>query len=154
MRAFEIVLSLANALALACLAVRRHRSGCPAGFVGAAAALCACLQVFLEGQRWQMVPAYALTAVLLLAGIVQVEELVSRGYVVVGLDQPGGSAAVRLTDGRTVTVLPREQIQTLIQQSITPAAVVPVLNGRRGDTLLYECLNLLSRQNGHGPAIG
>jgi predicted dienelactone hydrolase len=59
----------------------------------------------------------------------QVEELVSRGYIVVGLGEPGGSAMVRLTDGRAVTVLPREQIQTLIRQSTSPASMAPALNG-------------------------
>lgn len=59
----------------------------------------------------------------------QIEELVSHGYVVVGLDQPGGSAAVCFPDGRRVIVLPREKIQALIQQSITPGPDAPKLNG-------------------------
>lgn len=60
----------------------------------------------------------------------QVEELVSLGYVVVGLDQPGAVAAVRFPDGRQVSGLPRAQIQPLIQQSAEPAAVTPALLGR------------------------
>ena len=60
----------------------------------------------------------------------QVEELVSHGYVVVGLDQPGASAAVRLRDGRVVTILPREQIQALIEQSTSPKQDAPALNGQ------------------------
>jgi hypothetical protein len=60
----------------------------------------------------------------------QVEELVSHGYVVVGLDQPGGSAAVHLPDGRVVSVLPREQIQALIQQSTSPKRDAPALHGQ------------------------
>jgi predicted dienelactone hydrolase len=295
MRALEIVLSFANALALAGCAVRRFRGGRPTVFAGLMAASSAGLQALLEGPRWQMVPAYALAAVLLLVGLVgifwadrirvaarageragaraavsgiglgtlalalsialpialpvfgfpkptgpfaigtetlhwidtgrrelfssdpedrrelvarvwypardgpsaprasymedadlvtiamarivhlpsfllsqlryvtthavrgaavadgsptypvliflsglggfsgsntfQTEELVSRGYVVVGLDQPGGSAGLRLADGRTATVPPREQIQALIQQSTSPASKVPILNG-------------------------
>ncbi len=60
----------------------------------------------------------------------QIEELVSHGYVVVGLDQPGGSAAVRFPDGRLVSVLPRDQIQALIQQSTSPKQDAPALNGQ------------------------
>jgi predicted dienelactone hydrolase len=60
----------------------------------------------------------------------QVEELASHGYVVVGLDQPGASAAVRLRDGRVVTILPREQIQALIEQSTSPKHDAPALNGQ------------------------
>ncbi len=60
----------------------------------------------------------------------QVEGLVSHGYVVVGLDQPGASAAVRLRDGRVVTTLPREQIQALIEQSTSPRQDAPALNGQ------------------------
>ncbi len=60
----------------------------------------------------------------------QVEELVSHGYVVVGLDQPGASAAVRFPDGRQVEVPPREEIQRLIDQSTSPALDAPVLDGQ------------------------
>jgi len=60
----------------------------------------------------------------------QIEELVSRGYVVVGLDQPGGSAAVRFPDGRLVSVPPRDQMQALIQQSTSPKQDAPALDGR------------------------
>jgi predicted dienelactone hydrolase len=59
----------------------------------------------------------------------QIEELVSHGYVVVGLDQPGGSAAVRFPDGRLVSVLPRDQIQALVTQSTSPRPGAPALNG-------------------------
>ena len=47
----------------------------------------------------------------------QVEELVSHGYVVVGLDQPGAAAAVRPPGGRQVDPPPRDDIQALIEQS-------------------------------------
>ena len=60
----------------------------------------------------------------------QIEELVSHGYVVVGLDQPGGSAAVRFPDGRLVSVLSREQMLALIEQSTSPKQVAPALNGQ------------------------
>ena len=60
----------------------------------------------------------------------QIEELVSHGYVVVGLDQPGGSAAVRFPDGRLVSVLARDQIQALITQSTSPRREAPALNGQ------------------------
>ncbi len=59
----------------------------------------------------------------------QIQELVSHGYIVVGLDQPGASSAVRFRDGRQVVVLPRGEIQPLIQQSTSPTQDAPVLNG-------------------------
>ena len=60
----------------------------------------------------------------------QIEELVSHGYVVVGLDQPGASAAVRFPSGRVVSVPPRERIQALIAQSISPKRPAPILVDR------------------------
>ncbi|MQA97008.1 MAG: carboxylic ester hydrolase [Streptosporangiales bacterium] len=59
----------------------------------------------------------------------QIEELVSHGYVVVGLDQPGAVAAVELPGGRTIPGLPRERIQPLITQSTRPRDTPPELNG-------------------------
>lgn len=60
----------------------------------------------------------------------QVQELVSHGYVVVGLDQPYAAAAVVFPDGREVAAFsPRGRMQTLINQSLSPAAGAPVLNG-------------------------
>ena len=60
----------------------------------------------------------------------QIQTLVSHGYIVVGLDQPGASAAVRVSDGQTISVLPRAQIQPLIDQSIDPVSSAPRLLGR------------------------
>jgi predicted dienelactone hydrolase len=48
----------------------------------------------------------------------QIEELVSHGYIVVGLDQPGAVAMVRFPDGRQIAGLPKDAIQPLIDQSI------------------------------------
>jgi hypothetical protein len=48
----------------------------------------------------------------------QIEELVSHGYIVVGLDQPGAVAMVRFPDGRQISGLPKDEIQPLIDQSI------------------------------------
>lgn len=60
----------------------------------------------------------------------QVEQLVSEGYVVVGLDQPYAAAAVVFPGGREATVFsPRGRMQTLIDQSISPSPDVPELNG-------------------------
>lgn len=59
----------------------------------------------------------------------QVEALVSHGYVVVGLDQPGGSVLVRFPDGREVPALPRDAIQPSIVQSVEPVPDAPVLFG-------------------------
>jgi predicted dienelactone hydrolase len=58
----------------------------------------------------------------------QVEELVSHGYIVVGLDQPGAAAMVRLPDGRQIPGWPKGKIQPLIDQSITPHTPAPMLS--------------------------
>ncbi len=50
----------------------------------------------------------------------QVEELVSHGYVVVGLDQPGVAAMVQFPDGRRISGWPKEDIQPLVEQSVEP----------------------------------
>jgi len=59
----------------------------------------------------------------------QIEELVSYGYIVVGLDQPGAVAMVRLPDGRQISGLPKDEIQPLIDQSIEQQPTTPTLNG-------------------------
>lgn len=58
----------------------------------------------------------------------QVEELVSNGYVVVAIDQPFVAAAVVFPDGRQIAGLSKDQMNPLIQQSITPAEPAPMLN--------------------------
>lgn len=60
----------------------------------------------------------------------QVEALVSRGYVVVGLDQPYVSGAVVFPDGRRILGWTRDRLQPLIEQSIAPAAGAPAVNGQ------------------------
>ena len=60
----------------------------------------------------------------------QVEHLVSRGYVVVAIDQPYASAAVVFPDGRQVAGLSKQQLEPLIQHSLAPAAPDPTLDGR------------------------
>lgn len=59
----------------------------------------------------------------------QVEALVSHGYIVVGLDQPGAVALVRFPDGRQVSGLPRDQMYPLTQQSVEPLPTTPALFG-------------------------
>jgi predicted dienelactone hydrolase len=58
----------------------------------------------------------------------QVEELVSHGYIVASIDQPGGAAVVVFPDGRQLTG--DRQTLELIHQSITPVEPAPTLNGR------------------------
>jgi predicted dienelactone hydrolase len=63
--------------------------------------------------------------------IFQVEELVSHGYIVVGIDQPGVAATVVFPDGHQLAItglLP--QIQSLEQQSLSPAEQAPQLLGQ------------------------
>lgn len=60
----------------------------------------------------------------------QVQELASRGYVVIGLGQPGGASVIPLPDGKTISVLPRAKIQALIDQSLAPSVTAPTLYGK------------------------
>ena len=60
----------------------------------------------------------------------QIEALVSHGYIVVGLDQPGAAAVVQLPDGRQILGLPKELMEPLIQQSVEPRQPAPTLLGR------------------------
>lgn len=60
----------------------------------------------------------------------QVQELVSHGYVVVGIDQPYAAASMRFPDGHHVTGLTKAQMEPFTQQSLAPAATAPNLNGR------------------------
>ncbi len=59
----------------------------------------------------------------------QIEELVSQGYVVVGLDQPGAASAVRFPDGRVIPGLGRS-LNPLIDQSGAPQTPTPTLDGQ------------------------
>ncbi len=59
----------------------------------------------------------------------QVEELVSHGYIVVAIDQPFVAASVVFPDGRQIAGLSKDQMDPLIQQSITPIEPSPLLNG-------------------------
>ena len=60
----------------------------------------------------------------------QVEELVSHGYVVVGIDQPHVAASVALPDGRRVVGLPKDEIWPLVAPSLGPVEDPPTLHGR------------------------
>jgi hypothetical protein len=60
----------------------------------------------------------------------QVEELVSHGYIVVGIDQPYAAATVVFPDGHQILGWTRDQIQPLIQQSLSPVANAPILGGQ------------------------
>jgi predicted dienelactone hydrolase len=64
------------------------------------------------------------------ASTFQIEELVSHGYIVVGLDQPGIAPAVGFPDGRQISGWPRDQIQPLIDQSIVPQPKAPAIYGK------------------------
>ena len=60
----------------------------------------------------------------------QIEDLVSHGYIVVGLDQPGVVAMVHFPDGHQISGLPKDQIQPLIDQSVEPHQPTPTFNGQ------------------------
>ena len=60
----------------------------------------------------------------------QVEHLVSHGYIVVALDQPGAAAAVRFPDGQQIDGLTLAQFKATVGPSYLPAAAVPSAKGR------------------------
>ena len=61
----------------------------------------------------------------------QVEELVSHGYIVVGLDQPGAAADVVFSDEHQAAGLPVAQLRALIRPSYMPGQIAPpLLNDR------------------------
>jgi len=64
------------------------------------------------------------------ASMFQIQSLASRGYIVVGLDQPGGAGAVEFPDGREITAPPRALMNRLIERSIGSEKTVPSLFGR------------------------
>lgn len=61
------------------------------------------------------------------SNLFQIEQLVSRGFVVVGLDQPYTSAATVFPDGRTIPGWPKDRLVDVLQQSITPGTPAPKL---------------------------
>ena len=61
----------------------------------------------------------------------QVEELVSQGYIVVGIDQPGAAATVVFPDGHQMAMQSATNVmQPLVHQSLSPAKITPQLNGQ------------------------
>ncbi len=64
------------------------------------------------------------------ANTFQIEELVSHGYIVIGLDQPGIAPMVHFPDGRQVPGLSRDEILPLNMQSVEPQPQAPTLYGQ------------------------
>jgi hypothetical protein len=60
----------------------------------------------------------------------QVQELVSHGYIVVGIDQPYAAATVTFPDGRQIPGWARDHFQPLIQQSLSPSVNAPVVGSQ------------------------
>ena len=60
----------------------------------------------------------------------QVEELVSHGYIVAAIDQPGAAADVVFPDGHEVVGVPVPQLKALIRPSYMPSETAPHLQGR------------------------
>jgi pimeloyl-ACP methyl ester carboxylesterase len=60
----------------------------------------------------------------------QVQELVSHGYIVAAIDQPYAAASVVFPDGHQITGWTRDQMQPLINQSLSPVEKTPILNGQ------------------------
>ena len=64
------------------------------------------------------------------ASTFQIEELVSHGYIVVGLDQPGAVALVLFPDGRKISGWLKNEINPLTMQSIEPQPNAPMMHGK------------------------
>jgi hypothetical protein len=60
----------------------------------------------------------------------QVENLVSFGYIVAGIDQPYAAASVTFPNGQQITGLTKDQMNPYTQQSLSPAEKAPPLNGQ------------------------
>jgi len=60
----------------------------------------------------------------------QVEELVSHGYIIVAIDQPGAAASVVFPDGHQIAGLSKIEMEPLTQQSVSPVEKAPMLNGQ------------------------
>ena len=60
----------------------------------------------------------------------QVEEVVSHGYIVVGIDQPYAAASVVFPDGHQINALPKTRMDPFTYQSLSPVANAPMLNGK------------------------
>jgi Platelet-activating factor acetylhydrolase, isoform II len=58
----------------------------------------------------------------------QIQELVSQGYIVAGIDNPGAVATVCFPNGKTIKGLPIEKIKALIDQSVENLPTIPTLN--------------------------
>lgn len=59
----------------------------------------------------------------------QIEDLVSHGYIVVGLDQPYTAASVVFPDGHQITGWTHAQMDPFTNQSLRPVEPAPTLNG-------------------------
>jgi predicted dienelactone hydrolase len=60
----------------------------------------------------------------------QIEALVSHGYIVVGLDQPGIAPSIQFSNGQRILGWPRDKIQPFINQSAEPQQKAPMLDGK------------------------
>ena len=60
----------------------------------------------------------------------QIEELVSHGYIVVGIDQPGNAPSVSFPDGQQIFGWSRNEILPLIMQSENAQTKAPTLYGK------------------------
>ena len=60
----------------------------------------------------------------------QVEELVSHGYIVAAIDQPGAAANVVFPDGHEIAGVPVPPLKALIRPSYMPSETAPLLQGR------------------------
>ncbi|EJW15919.1 hypothetical protein M5X00_10980 [Paenibacillus alvei] len=58
----------------------------------------------------------------------QIEELVSHGYIAVGIDQPGAAASVTFPDGREIAGLSKPEMDSLREQNRSTVEKLDLLN--------------------------
>ena len=71
MRPLEILLSLANLLTFCILTIPRLRAIHWMGYMALTTVLIACIEILVEGPRWQMIPAYALAGLFALVWLLR-----------------------------------------------------------------------------------
>ena len=59
----------------------------------------------------------------------QIEQLVSEGYIVAAIDNPGAVAITEFSDNRKIESLQMKEMQKLVHQSLEDLPVIPKLNG-------------------------
>lgn len=90
MRPFEILLSLTHLLTFCIWAIPRFHYNRWMGYIAPVTVLIAVIQVFVEGPRWQMIPAYTLAIIYFLIWVLGIALPGRRLYGLNNLSKPYG----------------------------------------------------------------